>query len=457
MRSDRMLLAVAAVLAVGLALGFAGAQMASWYPAAFAAAVLVALLAGAGLWRPLAFVAVALLGLALALKSEDGRRGTLAAAEFAAGPFVAEGEIESVGRTSATLTVGGVRLRAVWPAVASPGPAVGERWRFAGWMEHRALADRSRRNLWVSGRGTFAERVRKRTRLRSVLLAVRAYASRRLASGLDHAPEAVALLRAILLGERERLDPGRRQVFVESGTMHIFAISGLHVGIVAAVVFYALVIVGFPVRWTGVVMAPVVWAYVAVIGAPPSAVRAAAMLTLTGLAPVFWRRGDYLVAWGVVFIAAHVVRPALLTDTGSLLSFTVMLAIVLYARVFRHGVTIAAWAAGVPIVAHCFGQFTWAGIVANLVLIPLSVVAVGAGVVSVAVGAVVPALSVYINNIAALTVRLMEAFSGAAAALPGASTEVEAWGFGECAAWYAVLLLSLWLIWHVRERRRQIV
>jgi ComEC/Rec2-related protein len=227
--------------------------------------------------------------------------------------------------------------------------------------------------------------------------AVRREMSRRMGIGLEHSPESADVNRAILLGERSRLRPEVRRRFVESGTMHVFAISGLHVMVVAKFFCFLAALLAVPLRFRALAGVPLLWLYVWLIGFPPSAVRAALMASIYFSAPIFWRRPNALVAWSIAFLAIHVHSPALIRDVGCQLSFTVMLAIILAAR-FADGVskagqhvlvTLAAWASGVPIVACTFGVITPGGLLANFILVP----AAGAAVISGLMGAMTSLVS----------------------------------------------------------------
>lgn len=117
---------------------------------------------------------------------------------------------------------------------------------------------------------------------------LRADLSVRMGLGLDATRETVLLNRAILLGERSNLPKATKQIFIESGTIHVFAISGLHVMIVARLFMFLVALVFIPYRFQGAVTLPLVWGYVLLIGAPPSAVRAATMASfLSAFAALF--------------------------------------------------------------------------------------------------------------------------------------------------------------------------
>lgn len=306
----------------------------------------------------------------------------------------------------------------------------------------------------------------RRARSSAAATPLRRAFSRQAAIGIELDAEACAVNRAILLGERWRLKPELRRAFVESGSIHVFAISGLHVMIVARTLMVLLMLAFVPQRLAGAAALPPLWLYVYMIGAPPSAVRAAAMASLYLLAPVFWRRPDALRAWSLTFLAVHLADPRMVADVGCRLSFTVMLALILAVRpAERLGslwakalfFSFAAWAAGAPIAANAFGRFTPGGIVANLALLPAAALSVATGVVGALAGFVSETAAAHFNNLAALVTKAMTGVSRAVAGLGWANFEVENWGLGACAAWYASLLLTrAWICYNSRTKQNEL-
>lgn len=284
---------------------------------------------------------------------------------------------------------------------------------------------------------------------------------RRCALGLERDWEVAALNRAILFGDRTRLPARTKRMFVESGTMHVFAISGLHVMAVARVLALVMAVLFVPRRFCGVIALPFLWGYVGVIGWPPSAVRAAAMSTFCSAAPLFWRRPDLLQAWALTFLLVHVANPLLIVDVGCALSFAVMLALILAGRFARAcGVrhpsvvaTVAAWAVGVPIAAHVFGRVTPGGILANLVLIDTAFYSVTAGVIGVLSSFVSETLAAHLNNFSALVTKAMVGVAAAVSKLPGTNLEVGQWSLLQCAGWYLLLGLAVLVIRLCRNRK----
>jgi len=461
-------LMLCAALAAGEALGFMAPALAPAWPVAVALAVLAALVGWgfAQRWTPFAVVFFA--GLALALAVADERRRTLDdALELNRGwPTEAEFDIpDSVsswsdgnGGTRASFpgVLGGVRVmvRVVLPdGVAAPLP--GERWAFAGWLERKDEDSiTERRKFWVIGAGSYARKVRDAdaTLSTSLLRHVRSDLSRRVGLGLEDSPETADLNRAILLGERRRISAESRAAFASAGTIHVFAISGLHVLVVARLIFVVLSLLRVPLRVSGLVLLPFLWSYVWLVGMGPSAVRAATMASFHYCSWLFWRRPNGLVSWSFAFLATHALAPWRLLDAGCSLSFSVMLALALWSRVRATReepscvraweVVVVAWAAGVPVVAHVFGHFTPGGLLTNLVAVPAAAVSVTAGALGAAASYVSDTLATHLNGCAALATGFMSGISRLVASLPFADMKIASWSFFSCCAWYAALAVA---------------
>lgn len=186
-----------------------------------------------------------------------------------------------------------LRVRGRWVRSAVPSARRPER---AGYVRAEALR--------TIGSGAEAEGGRADGRTGAgrggILLAIRAGAQERIRRTL---PTGAPLAEALVLARKEAIDPGLREAFARSGTAHLLAISGFHVGVVAALLFGGLRWAGVRRRRAGVGAAVGVWAYVAVIGFPDAATRAAAILALVAAARLRSRPAAYPGALGTALLA----------------------------------------------------------------------------------------------------------------------------------------------------------
>lgn len=120
-------------------------------------------------------------------------------------------------------------------------------------------------------------------------------------------PSTKSFLISFLLGDKTYITGDDRLVFTDAGVAHMFAVSGFHVSLVAALML-ALLSVGFDWwrfrRWKFLAVLPLIWAYIALTGFSPATCRAGMMLTI-GMAALFLeRKNDALksLAWAVILI-----------------------------------------------------------------------------------------------------------------------------------------------------------
>ena len=138
-------------------------------------------------------------------------------------------------------------------------------------------------------------------------------------TSLDRAQSGLAL--ALVLGEREELDAESTRQFYESGTVHLLSISGLHVGLLALVLFRGLELGFWRRRPAFVAVAIITALYALVIDAEPPAVRATVMVWLVCAALYTGRPVspfNLLAASALVVLALN---PADLFRVGPQLSF----------------------------------------------------------------------------------------------------------------------------------------
>lgn len=462
-------LAAALALAVGEAIGFSLSGAASFWPVAAVGAALVAAFGYGFQIRGWPVACLVFVGLALSMASEHRRLSALERVALENERWESELTVERVlpvrGEwVSFLASEKGVDLKVIFKLSESGGvPERGEVWRCAGWIDRREPTDRSRRNVWVRGKNCFAERVSLAPFY--CLNGFRARLSDIAGRGLDEG--VAALNRAMLLGERMTLSRETKKRFITAGTLHVFAISGLHVGVIGASMVVLMMLIFVPYRLSCLLLLPLLWAYVLMIGSPPSAVRAALMGSFYFASVLVWRRPYGLVAWAQSFVLVHLISPERLFSPGSLLSFAVMLGLLLFDYwshavelprwVEPFGFVVAAWLAGLPIGVEIFGRVTFGGLLANLVAVPLAGIAVACGFLGLVSGLVIPVLGVHLNNAAGLAIRAMDGVSAAVSRLPFASFEVEPWGFWTAVGIYAVILGVGFLVWSIRRRTRQVI
>lgn len=224
------------------------------------------------------------------------------------------------------------------------------------------------------------------------------------------------LLKGILLGDKRSVPTEVRDVFSRCGVNHVLAVSGLHVGLIASVVFFGLKVCGVgrgATTWITVLMLVV---YALVTGMPPSVIRASVMASLIILGRLGEWESDGWNALGVAGLVGLIARPADILDVGFQLSFAATGGIMLFYRPLLDclpqwggrfmaqaiwaplAVSLAAQLTTMPFIVTYFGVVSVVGLVANLIIVPLVGIAAGLGLVSVFVYPLLPMVVVWFNG-----------------------------------------------------------
>lgn len=198
-----------------------------------------------------------------------------------------------------------------------------------------------------------------------------------------------SFLIAILLGDRAYMDKETRSAFADAGISHVLALSGMHIGMIAAL----LMVVLFPLNFKGwyrqrmLIVGILLLGYAFVTGFGHSTVRACIMAWCMILCLWLERRNS---AWNALLLSVFIILlfdPFAVADTGLGLSFLCVASLIFFASplntVDRHVhpvlykingaviCTLVATFGSWTLTAYAFGTFPPAFIVANLAVLPL--------------------------------------------------------------------------------------
>ena len=283
-----------------------------------------------------------------------------------------------------------------------------------------------------------------------------------LREGISSDPLVCNLLAGIVLGVTSDIPDALQEEFRQTGTFHLFSVSGLHVGMIALILWQALRMAGVGRGIATCVIIPALFFYALLTGWKPSSVRAATMaaIFLIGMAS-----GRQSIPLNSLCAAAFVI---LLQSTNELfnpgfqLSFTVVAAILLVARPLQdrirrrlepdafipvplwtkwqkqqHGaaghtagllaVSLAAWVGSVPLTVFYFHMVSLSALVANLLVVPLSFLIMATAVLALASGVAAAALAAVFNNANLVFTKILLLVIQAASSLPGSFIPIAGW------------------------------
>src|SRR5439155_11898406 len=117
----------------------------------------------------------------------------------------------------------------------------------------------------------------------------RAWMQSALCQSLDDAPDVQTFISGITLGLRPPTPEDIEEPFQQTGRLHLFAVAGLHVGIVAALLWMLAMVARLSRKWAAALIIPLLLFYAAVTGLHVSSVRAAVMSSVL-LGGLFFER-----------------------------------------------------------------------------------------------------------------------------------------------------------------------
>ena len=317
----------------------------------------------------------------------------------------------------------------------------------------------------------------------------RAWSQRTLARGLPVEDEELRLLWAMTLGWKTALTDEVSEPFMRSGTMHIFAISGLHIALIAGILVAVLRAAQLPRGGCGAVIVPLIWFYTAATGWQPSAIRSTIMMTVIIVGWSVRRPSNLLNSLAASGFIILIWEPSQLFQASFQLSFFVVLSIALLLPPFESfrqrllqtdpflpdelhprwqrwldwpvravttslATSLAAWLGSLPLIAYYFHLFTPASLLANLIVVPLSSLALMCNLGALVCGDWLPFATDAFNHSGWLFMRGMIWFSEWTTTLPGAFLYVRGpTGFEFFAFYTAVFLLVTGWLWTPGKRR----
>ncbi len=272
--------------------------------------------------------------------------------------------------------------------------------------------------------------------------------------GLAEDSQEAVVIRAVVIGEQPPDADELVAAFRNSGTLHAFSVSGLHVAMVGSIGWMLLRLAGVPRRWAVLVLLPLIFGYSWLTGNSPPAVRSAWMAAVFLGAFVSRRRPDLLSALGAVLLAAMLWDGRLLFQPGVQLSYGVVAAIAVGAgwgtRLFSWiakpelylpqalmsrwqrawlglrrslakalGVSLVAGVGSTPLTALHFGLVTPISVLAGVIFVPLVFILLGAALLAVVLHPLVPPAARLVNRMNGYVAKACVLTAEGFAAIPG--------------------------------------
>lgn len=263
--------------------------------------------------------------------------------------------------------------------------------------------------------------------------------------------DARSLIKGLLIAERGELGERRLSYFRDAGMSHMLAVSGLHIGIISAILLWLTrpltLVFSRSMRYIVVIIA--VWSFAFLTGLGYSTMRACMMLTLATIAVIIERSREGFSCVCVAGILILIISPGALTDVGFQLSFTCVAALCLFAERLNpvnhhehphtHSIcsalltTIVATGATWMISGYHFSTVPTNFLVANIIILPFlpayMVVAI-LYLTILSMGFDISFAATIINHVTDWIYRFLTLFSGTSVELPINVTSLTLWMIG---------------------------
>jgi competence protein ComEC len=237
---------------------------------------------------------------------------------------------------------------------------------------------------------------------------------------------------ALLLGIRDNLDAGIAALYRDAGCSHILALSGMHLAVLVALISF-LLRRALGLRLSAVCGALFILAYCYIVGPLPSLNRAALMYLVGVLAVLGMLKREPLSLLCLAFLIQLFITPGAGLSLSFILSYLALAGILIIGEalntIFKGKIpaslllslsaSLGAFIATAGVTAWFFGILRPVGIIASLILTPLTTVFMIGSMAWLTLNLVSPALSPLLSYPLSLLYRLMERSAFYAARMPG--------------------------------------
>lgn len=248
--------------------------------------------------------------------------------------------------------------------------------------------------------------------------------------------EQAPLITGMLLGDKSEMDESTLEAFKSIGTSHILAVSGLHMGFMAAMA--TLLARKLRPKLRFVVITAALWLYCLMVGTPTSAVRACLMSTCALAADALGRRNDMLSSMSAAALIILLINPAQLFSYGFQMSFAAVYGIAMFEQCFAKAfkkllpdflgsslsVSLSAQLGITPVLIKLYGSLQPLAVLSNLLIVPLAALVTVGALVSAALHMLWPVAAMPAAWVVHGIARLMRLTAERLSTIPFATVEV---------------------------------
>jgi len=299
----------------------------------------------------------------------------------------------------------------------------------------------------------------------TAIFSVRKYLDNRIKA--LHNRETAGLLRGLVLADRSDIDYDTKNNFVNTGVVHILAVSGLHVAYIS-LIFIFLFGRFNPVLKSFLILAGLL-IYMLLTGATPSVVRATIMAAVIIISYLTNRSSNVFNSLALSALIVLVINPSDLFNTGFQLSYAAVLSIAIFYPVFKNYinsyeklnkwlkkfllfilVSLSAQIGTLPFTMTYFSKLSLSSLFANIVVIPLAGVQIAAAFFTLFVDIFSAHVAYLISGVNDLCTSILYWFVNYAGNLKYSSLIIRQFTLQDLLIYYGFILILFILLKHIK-------
>ena len=282
-----------------------------------------------------------------------------------------------------------------------------------------------------------------------------------------HNKRTSALLKGLLLADRGDIDYKTKENFINSGVIHVLAVSGLHVGFI--VVIFMFLFSRMPIYLRTALTIGGLLAFLVLTNMPSSVFRATIMVIVLFVVYLDNREYNSVNALSITALILLIINPSDIFNPGFQLSFSAVLSILIIYPILQNrikvknkivrwlllffAVSFSAQIGTIPFTLIYFQKLSVISLLANLFVIPIIGVIVGLGVLTLVTASVSTVLALYFASANMLMTDILLSIVNYSGSLDFAFISIPNFSLIDGIVFYSFVAIAFYIIAKFTNRR----
>lgn len=279
--------------------------------------------------------------------------------------------------------------------------------------------------------------------------------------------EEAQLMKAMLIGDKTLLSKEIQTLYKNAGIAHVLAVSGLHISVIASILWWGLKKLKLPNNLEGIIVTTILWGYAGMTGFSVSITRTVIMTTIILLGSLLEEKSDPITSWSFAALILLIYNNLYLWDVGFQLSFVAVGSLILLTPFFNKlyfipkayrvyvAPLLAVTIGTTPLIAYYYYVISPIGLILNLFLVPLVTIVVTVGFLAMLIFPIQVTLAKWVIGSSYYLLLAIEFLSKIALKIPFSTLIVGKPSWLELGVYALFWGVVLWYL-HLHLKQRQI-